>query len=469
MAVPLTFVDRAEAAVRNAQLQRTLNAATSKYVGERVHALAKLGDSADALRDRAQEIRAATLAHLDEHLARLAANIEQNGGVVHWAQDAEEARRIIVQIARERNVKLVTKSKSMVGEEIEINHALEAAGITPVETDLGEYIVQLAHERPSHIIAPVFHMTKEQIADLFTREFGRKVEPDIRTMVNLARETLREKFLRAEMGFTGVNFAIAETGTLAIVTNEGNGRMCSNAPRIHVALMGIEKVVPTWDEFAVLTGVLARSATGQQITVYTTMTTGPKRATDIDGPEELHVVILDNGRSKLLAGELREALQCIRCGACLNICPVYAHLGGHAYGWVYPGPIGSLLTPSYAGLSQYADLPHASSLCGACRDVCPVRIDIPRMLVSLRTQEVKQDERGFIENAIFRFTGLVLKSPFLFSLASRLGRWAQLPFRRGGRLPSLPLMGRWTRSRDFPMIQAKTFHDRWNELSRDGG
>jgi L-lactate dehydrogenase complex protein LldF len=271
------------------------------------------------------------------------------------------------------------------------------------------------------------------------------------------------------MGFTGVNFAIAETGTLAIVTNEGNGRMCSNAPRIHVALMGIEKVVPTWDEFAVLTGVLARSATGQQITVYTTMTTGPKRATDMDGPEELHVVILDNGRSKLLAGELREALQCIRCGACLNICPVYAHLGGHAYGWVYPGPIGSLLTPSYAGLSQYADLPHASSLCGACRDVCPVRIDIPRMLVSLRTQEVKQDERGFIENAIFRFTGLVLKSPFLFSLASRLGRWAQLPFRRGGRLPSLPLMGRWTRSRDFPMIQAKTFHDRWNELSRDGG
>jgi L-lactate dehydrogenase complex protein LldF len=466
MSAAITFIDRADAAVKNAQLQRTLNAATSKYVRERIHALGRLGDSADALRDRAKEIRAATLEHLDEHLARLAANIEQNGGVVHWARDAEEARGIIVQLARERNVKLVTKSKSMVGEEIELNHALEAAGITPVETDLGEYIVQLAHERPSHIIAPVFHMTKEQVADLFTREFGRKVEPDIRSMVALARSELREKFLRAEMGFTGVNFAIAETGTLAIVTNEGNGRMCSNAPRIHVALMSIEKVVPTWDEFAVLLGVLPRSATGQQITVYTTMTTGPKRPNDPDGPEELHVVILDNGRSKLLAGEMREALQCIRCGACLNICPVYSHLGGHAYGWVYPGPIGSLLTPSYAGLREYADLPHASSLCGACRDVCPVRIDIPRMLVSLRTQEVKQNERPFIENAIFRLTAFVLKRPFLFSLASKLGRWAQLPFRRGERLPSLPLMGRWTRSRDFPMIQSKTFHARWKELER---
>lgn len=468
MSIPVTFVDRADAAIKNPQLQRTLEAATTKYVGHRASAFARLGAEGERLRDRGKEIRANTLAHLDQYLETLARNVEKNGGVVHWAKDAAEAREIIIRLARERNVKLVAKAKSMVGEEIEINHALEAAGITPVETDLGEYIVQLAHERPSHIIAPIFHKSKEQVAELFSREFGRQVEPDIPTLVKLARATLREKFLQAEMGFSGVNFAIAETGTIAIVTNEGNGRMCTSVPRIHVALMGLEKVVPTWDEFAVLLGLLPRSGTGQQISVYTTMISGPKRTNDPDGPEEFHLVILDNGRTKLLSGELREALQCIRCGACLNICPVYGQIGGHAYGWVYPGPIGSLLTPSYAGLREYADLPHASSLCGACRDVCPVRIDIPRMLVALRTQEVKQGARPFIEDAIFKLTAFVLGNSVLYSLASKFGHFAQLPFARRGRLPSLPLMGRWTQARDFPIVQAKTFHERWKDLNREG-
>ncbi len=467
MSAPIAFVDRADTALKNKALQRTLHSVMTKYVDLRERGMNRLGAYADPLRERGKEIRANTLAHLDNYLTQLAANVERNGGVVHWAKDAAEARDVIVRLARERNVKLVTKSKSMVGEEIEINDALEEAGITAVETDLGEYIVQLAHERPSHIIAPVFHMSKEQVADLFTREFGTKISPDIPAMVQLARGKLRDKFLRAEMGFSGVNFAIAETGTLAIVTNEGNGRMCASAPRTHVALMGIEKVVPTWDEFAVLMGLLPRSATGQQMSVYTTMISGPRRKGDPDGPDEFHLVILDNGRTRMLGGELREALQCIRCGACLNNCPVYTHLGGHAYGWVYPGPIGSLVTPSFAGLREFADLPHASSLCGACRDVCPVRIDIPRMLVALRARQVEQGVRPFAENAIFKITSFVLCRPRVYSLAAKTGRLAQIPFMRKGRLPNLPLMGRWTQARDFPIIQGKTFHDRWKELGRE--
>lgn len=460
---PITFVERAHLATANALLQKQLASATSRYVANRTHAFADLGAEGERLRDLGQAIRARTLAQLDEHLAHAAKQVERAGGVVHWAADAQEARQIIVDVARARGVARVVKSKSMVSEEIELNHALERAGIEAVETDLGEWIVQLAHERPSHLIAPAFHKSKEEVAELFSRELKRKVEPDVPSMVRLARDELRAKFLSAQMGISGANFVVAETGTIVVLENEGNGRLVSSVPPLHLALTGIEKVVPTWDDLAVLLALLPRSGTGQKITSYVSFITGPRRADDVDGPSQVHLVFLDNGRTKLLAGELREALHCIRCGACLNACPVYGHIGGHAYAWTYAGPIGSILTPAYGGLSEFHDLPHASSLCGACRDICPVRIDIPRMLVVLREREVDARVPSFFERATFRALGLILRSPLLFRLAAKLGYWGQRPFVRAGQIGSLPLFfGRWTQARDFPMIAARTFHDVWN-------
>lgn len=458
-----TFTSRAHRAVADPHLQRQLAFATSRYVAHRAHAFADLGAKGERLRDLGKAIRARTLAQLDGYLARAAQNVERAGGVVHWAADAGEARRIIVDLARARGVERVVKSKSMVSEEIELNHALERVGIEAVETDLGEWIVQLAHERPSHLIAPAFHKSKEEVAELFSRALKRQVEADVPSMVRLARDELRAKFLNAQMGISGANFVVAETGTIVVVENEGNGRLASSVPPLHLALTGIEKVVPTWDDLAVLLALLPRSGTGQKITSYVSFITGPRRAGDVDGPREFHLVFLDNGRTKLLAGELREALQCIRCGACLNACPVYGHIGGHAYGWTYAGPIGSILTPAYGGLSEFHDLPHASSLCGACRDICPVRIDIPRLLVALREREVDARVPSLFERAIFRMLGLILRSPLLFRFAAKLGYWGQRPFVRAGRIDALPFFfGRWTDARDFPVIAAQTFHDAWN-------
>src|SRR3989475_6595522 len=363
---------------------------------------------------------------------------------------------------------MAVKSKSMATEEIHLNDALEAIGVTPVETDLGEYIIQLAHERPSHIIAPAIHKTKGQVAELFSRELHRPgLAADPEVLTKIAREELREKFLQADLGITGANFAVAETGTVVLVTNEGNGRMTTSLPRVHVAVMGVEKVIPSMTDLAVFLAILAKTATGQKLSVYTTLVQGPRRPGELEGPDELHLILMDNGRTRQIAGTLREALYCLRCGACLNVCPVYRQIGGHAYGYTYPGPIGILLTAMLKGNAAVKDLAHASSLCGACKDVCPVRIDIPRMLVELREHLDREKIAPWGERMLFGLARRAMASPGLFDAGVRLGRMAQRPFVRDGKLRTLPLFfGKWTRTRDLPPVAARTFSERWKEIER---
>jgi L-lactate dehydrogenase complex protein LldF len=457
---------RASGALRDSFLQEALDIATSKFIALRRESFAGF-PAGEALRDRARAIKEATLQDLDRYLEQLADNVERLGGVVHWAASAEEARAIILGLCRDRGVRVAVKSKSMATEEIHLNEALERAGVTPVETDLGEYIIQLARERPSHIIAPAIHKTKNQVAALFSQELGERVDADPEVLTAVARRALRRRFLEADLGITGANFAVADTGTVVLVTNEGNGRMVTSLPRIHVAVMGIEKVVPSMSDLVVFLAILARSATGQKLSSYTTLVRGPRRPGELEGPEEFHLILLDGGRSAQIAGPLREALYCLRCGACLNVCPVYRQIGGHAYGHTYPGPIGILLTAMLEGQRSVADLAHASSLCGACHEVCPVRIDIPRMLVELREGLDRGRIAPWPERAVFWAAARVLGSPALFRLAARLGRVAQRPFARAGRLPRLPfLFGRWTRTRDLPPVAPRTFHERWRDLDQ---
>ena len=414
------------------------------------------------MRDRARAIKEATLQRLDHHLERLVGNIERLGGHVHYAANSEEARRIVVDIARRADARMAVKSKSMATEEIDLNEALEREGITPVETDLGEYIIQLAHERPSHIIAPAIHKKKGQVAELFERELKRPVEADPEELTKIARAELRQKFLQADIGITGANFAVAETGTVVLVTNEGNGRMVTSLPRVHVAVMGAEKVVPSMTDLMVFLAILAKSATGQKLSVYTTLVRGPRRAGELEGPEEFHLVLLDSGRIAQLGGPLREALSCLRCGACLNVCPVYRQIGGHAYGHTYPGPIGILLTAMLEGTQSVKELAHASSLCGACADACPVRIDIPKMLIELRREVDDRKIAPWVERVTFKLLARVLTRPVLYRLAARVGRVLQRPFVRDGAIGRLPLfLGDWTRTRDLPAVAARTFQERW--------
>ncbi|MFQ5616240.1 MAG: lactate utilization protein B [Anaerolineales bacterium] len=375
------FRNAARIAIENADLQSALEGATGRFRTHRERALAEL-PGADALRDHLKAIRAATIADLAEHLETFERNAAANGAQVHWARNAAEACQIVTGIAQSHGVKMVTKSKSMATEEIHLNQALVEAGITPVETDLGEWIIQLAGEPPSHIIAPAIHKTKEQVTGLFERESGRPIANDIPTLTAEARRMLREKFLEAGMGISGANIGVAETGSVVLVTNEGNGRMVTSLPPVHVAVMGIEKIAPTWDDAAAWLALLARSATGQPLSIYTSVITGPAREKDM-GSSEVHIVLLDNGRSGLAGTPYEEVLQCIRCGACLNVCPVYRKAGGHAYGSPYSGPIGAVITPllfgttGYNRLEKYEALPQASSLSGPawmfarCGSICP--------------------------------------------------------------------------------------------------
>jgi L-lactate dehydrogenase complex protein LldF len=459
--------ERAGQALRDGFLQEALTIATTKFIGLRREAFGEFPEG-EALRDRARAIKEATLQHLDQHLERLIDNVERRGGHVHYATSAEDARRIVLDIARRTGARMAVKSKSMATEEIHLNEALEAAGVTPVETDLGEYIIQLAHERPSHIIAPAIHKTKGQVAELFTRELKRPAEPDPEALTRIARAELREKFLQADLGITGANFGVADTGTVVLVTNEGNGRMVTSLPRVHVAIMGVEKVIPSMTDLAVFLAILAKSATGQKLSVYTSLVNGPRRGGELEGPEEFHLILLDNGRIGQIAGPLREALYCLRCGACLNVCPVYRQIGGHAYGYTYPGPIGILLTAMLNGPGSVKDLAHASSLCGACADACPVRIDIPRMLVELRRQVDEQRIAPWPERLVFGLFGWLLQRPGLYRLSARLGRILQRPFVRDGAIRRLPLFfGEWTRTRDLPAVASRTFQERWAELERE--
>ena len=457
---PVTFLRRAENLIGTREAAsvdrgvRHLTAMREAAVGE--------FPIIEELRDRTRAIRLHALANLDRLLAHFADNVVEAGGKVHFAGDAEEANAIVQRILEDTESRLVVKAKSMVSEEVGLNRHLEARGIEVVETDFGEFIAQLAGDVPSHIIAPVLHMTTQDVAALFAEKLGVPETDDPAELNQIAREHLREIFVEADAGISGVNLAVAESGTIVLVTNEGNGRFVSTAPRVHIALMGMERIVSRWEDAAVVLEVLARSATGQRLSVYTNMITGPRREGDHDGPEELHVVILDNGRSEILGGETAEILACIRCGACLNVCPVFRTVGGHAYGTVYSGPVGSIVTPGLYGLEPWLELPYASTLCGACEEVCPVGIQIPSMLVKLRERAAREGRLpGWLTRSMTRYARAATE-PVKWARAKRWAARLSAPFSIRGWIRRMPGPGRgWTMSRDFPRPSSESFSDWW--------
>ena len=460
-----TFKSNAGAALRDAALQRALKNLKAGFPGKRAAAIAKLPEF-DQLRAAGRDLKNHVLEHLDFYLERFEAKVIEQGGQVHWARDAAEARQIVLDICRSVAARRVTKGKSMISEEIGLNEFLEAHGIQPVETDLGEYIIQLRHEHPSHIIAPAIHLNRDQVADAFHAHHGpygfteRNENP--RALMNEARQVLRQQFLSADVGITGANFCIAETGSTVIVTNEGNGDLTQILPRVHIALASIEKMVPTLEDVSTLTRLLTRSATGQEITVYTTFSSGPRRPDDLDGPEQFHVVLLDNGRSGMLGGEFQDMLRCIRCSACMNHCPVYGAIGGHAYGWVYPGPMGSVLTPQLVGIDAAGQLPNASTFCGRCEEVCPMHIPLPKMMRHWREREFERH----LSPAAVRFGlsawAFFAKRPRLYRIVAGVGAWLLRRLGgRKGRIKNLPLAGGWTAWRDLPVPQGRTFQQQW--------
>jgi len=474
------FTERVSRALADARLRGALRFTTDRLFRMRRQAMEVLRASAEQglalgdferVRARAAAIRQHAVAHLDYYLGQAAEQIQRRGGQVYFARNAEDVGRVVLEIARRRGADLVVKSKSMASEEVHLNQILARAGIEAVESDLGEYIVQLAGETPSHIIIPAIHKTREQVAELFGRVIGHALSADTPTLTAVARQVLREKFLRAGIGVSGANFVVAETGTLVLVTNEGNGRLVSSVPPVHVAIVGIEKVIPTLADLSPLLAVLARSATGQQITTYTHLITGPRRPGELDGPEELHVVFLDNGRSRILGSEYEQVLTCIRCGACLNVCPVYRQIGGHAYGGVYSGPIGAVITPLLGGRQEWSDLPMATSLCGACHEVCPVGIPLHDLLVRLREENVAAGRTEGGERLAMRLLAWAWSRPWAYRLSGRIARWLQRGFFAGSaagdgcwseRGPG-PLAA-WAAGRQVPVLAPRSFRELWGDL-----
>jgi L-lactate dehydrogenase complex protein LldF len=465
------FPAAARRALANTQLRRNLGKATSTIRAKRAAVVAELPDW-EALRDAGQAIKAETMLHLDRYLEQLESQVTAHGGVVHWARDANDANRIIVDLVRAAGATEAVKVKSIVTDEIGLNDALAAAGIQAHETDLAELIVQLGHDRPSHILVPAIHRNRAEIRDIFLREMG-DVDPGLTdspaALTEAARLHLRRRFLSARVGISGANFAVAETGTLCVVESEGNGRMCLTLPDTLITVMGIEKVVPAWHDLGVFLQLLPRSSTGERMNPYTSMWTG---VTPGDGPQQFHLVLLDNGRTAALADETgRQALHCIRCSACLNVCPVYERAGGHAYGSVYPGPIGAVLSPQLTGVEDNASLPYASSLCGACYDACPVKIDIPALLVHLRARHVEaaaRDHRLATPEAVaMAAASWVMANPARYRAAQRAGRLGRV-LGRGGRIGRLPPpLSAWTLARDAPAPAARTFREWWRDDHKD--
>ena len=408
------FKARAGEKLADVKLQAALKKLQGNFVKGRADRVAEL-DNFEELRTHAAAIRDRALNNLDVYLEEFEKNATARGAVVHWAETTADVNRIVCELAAKYGVKKAVKSKSMVSEECALNDALEAAGVEVVETDLGEYILQLAKEPPSHIIAPVIHKGRDEISDLFADKHQRPRKTDITELTREAREMLRSHFLTADMGISGANFIVAETGTTLIVTNEGNGRMTTTLPRVHVAITGIEKVVPTLEDVTTLLRLLPRSATGQTISNYISFTTGIKDVQDATGAEHFHIILLDAGRTKLIGSDMQEMLRCIRCGACMNHCPVYQNVGGHAYGWVYPGPMGSILTPTYVGLENALDLPHASTLCNQCGVVCPVKIPLPDLMRKLREKQVERGLRPWRERLGFNLWSWVAQRPALYA------------------------------------------------------
>jgi len=457
------FKDNAHGALNDARLQKALFKLKSGFQERRKAAALALPEF-EALRDQARDIKNHTLDNLDYYLERYEEKVVEQGGHVHWARNAAEARDIITRICKAQGAKTVTKGKSMIAEEIAINAHLEEQGIKPVETDLGEYIIQVRNEPPSHIIAPAVHLSKDDVEETF-REHHTHLDRDrslaeAADLVGEARGILRERFLAADVGITGANFLVAETGSSIIVTNEGNGDLTQALPKVHIVIASLEKVVPTLEDTATILRVLARSATGQEFSAYTTLSTGPKRDGDLDGPEEYHVVLLDNGRTAMLGSEFQDMLRCIRCGACINHCPVYASVGGHSYGWVYPGPMGSVLTPGLIGVEEAGHLPNASTFCGKCEEVCPMRIPLPKMMRHWRKREFEQKHNGAQARWALKAWGFAARRPALYRLGVRLVmRTLGMLGRTHGRFSRLPLAGGWTAVRDLPAPPGRTFQD----------
>jgi L-lactate dehydrogenase complex protein LldF len=458
------FERKASEKLNDPRLQENLKRLSSKFVNARATSILELEDF-EGTRSAAVEIRNRSIKNLDVWLELFEQKAVETGAKVLFARTPQEAAQLVVKIAKKHGVKSVIKSKSMVTEEMALKKALEAADVKVRETDLGEYILQINdNERPSHIIAPVVHKDKEQVADLFEKHHHLPRKTDIAEMTREAREILRPQFLAADMGVTGGNFIIADTGSVALVTNEGNEGMCTINPRVHVAITGVEKVVPTLEDFATLIRLLPRSATGQSISNYVSLLTGPKREGDLDGPEHMYFVILDGGRTGLLGGEFEEMLRCIKCGACMNHCPVYQKIGGHAYGWVYPGPMGSVLTPSYTGIEKALDLPQAATLCGECHVVCPVKIPLPDLLRKLREQQFSRGLRPWQEKAAFKVWAFVAQRPALYRVLSRMGIKAMAWWgKRKGGIHSLPGARGWTDQRDFPVPTGETFSNLYQQ------
>jgi L-lactate dehydrogenase complex protein LldF len=461
------FNERGRRAVRDKELHDSVALFTGKAVAGRNAVLNALPEAPE-LRERAYHIKQETMANLDRYLEQMADAVEGRGGKVFFAKDGEDVVRYVGDLARRRGTKVITKSKSMATEEIELNHRLEEdyadLDLEIVETDLGEWIAQLAGDTPSHIVGPILHMNRRQVTDVLSEAAGEKLPPDVEALGTFARKRLREKFLAADIGITGANFGVAETGTVATITNEGNARLVTSVPPVHVVVMGIEKMIPRFSDLSVFVRLLGRSGTGQKITVYTNFVTGPRGEGELDGAEEFHLILLDNGRSKLLGTEFEEALYCIRCGACLNVCPVYRQTGGHAYGSTYSGPIGAVITPLLKGDEEAKDLPHASSLCGACWEACPVGIPLHELLLKLRNRQVDEGLANKAQEIAFKGFENTMKSPTLYKISSKAGRLAQRPLLRDDSVRPLPgPMSAWTNYRDLPPLAEKPFRELWRE------
>jgi L-lactate dehydrogenase complex protein LldF len=457
------FKAQASTKLADANLQGALAKLQTNFVRGRAERVAEI-DNFEAIRDAAAAIRDRALAQLDLYLEEFERNAVARGAVVHWAETTADVNRIVCELAREHGVRKAVKSKSMVTEECALNDALEAAGIEVVETDLGEYILQLAREPPSHIIAPVVHKNKEQVSDLFAAKHGLPRKTDIGELTREARGMLRRHFVSADMGISGANFLVAETGSTLIVTNEGNGRMVTTLPRVHVAITGIEKVLPTLEDVATIMRLLPPHGTGQTITNYISVTTGARGADDRDGPEHFHVILVDGGRTRLIGGDLQPMLRCIRCGACMNHCPVYQSVGGHAYGWVYPGPMGSILTPVLAGLENAPDLPNASTFCNQCGVVCPVKIPLPDLMRKLRERQFERGLKPWPERAGLALWGWAARRPGIYAMISGLAARALAWMGGAGRLiHRLPFSGGWTGGRDLPAPEGRTFRELYRE------
>ncbi len=461
------FKEKAGEALVDANLQTALKRIEVGFSVLRSAATEKLPEF-EALRDEGRDIKDHVLEHLDYYLAKFEENVVASGGHVHWCATAADARETILRLCREAGAKTVTKGKSMIAEEIGLNVHLEANGVEPIETDMGEYIVQLADEPPSHLIGPALHKTREQISDLFYdhhQKYGRNARlSEGRDLINEARGILRDKYFAADVGITGANFLIAETGSTVIVTNEGNGDLTQLLPKTHIAVASLEKVVPTLEDASTLLRLLARSATGQEMSVYTTFSTGPRRADDADGPEAFHVVLLDNGRSELLGGPFNDVLRCIRCAACMNTCPVYGAVGGHAYGAVYMGPIGAALTPHLVGIEEAYHLPNASTLCGKCEGVCPVRIPLPRLMRHWRERGFERRLTPLFERFALRLWAWFARHPRLYRRAAGLAvRLLGVLAGHRGVVRWFPFAGAWMAERDLPAPQGDTFMAAWRQ------